>query len=81
MVQTLAKIYLEEKAGKVKVSTLKCYQRNIKCHILPKLGDQIAANLTVEDIDDYLEAMQESFSPSWCGKWGHFCWPFCGLPT
>ena len=61
--QTLAKIYLEEKAGKVKVSTLKCYQRNIKCHILPKLGDQIAANLTVEDIDDYLEAMQESFSP------------------
>ena len=62
-VQTLAKIYLEEKAGKVKVSTLKCYQRNIKCHILPKLGDQIAANLTVEDIDDYLEAMQESFSP------------------
>ena len=63
MVQTLAKIYLEEKAGKVKVSTLKCYQRNIKCHILPKLGDQIAANLTVEDIDDYLEAMQESFSP------------------
>lgn len=63
MVQTLAKIYLEEKAGKVKVSTLKCYQRNIKCHILPKLGDQIAANLTVEDIDDYLEAMQENFSP------------------
>ena len=62
-VQTLAKIYLEEKVGKVKVSTLKCYQRNIKCHILPKLGDQIAANLTVEDIDDYLEAMQESFSP------------------
>ena len=54
-VQTLAKIYLEEKAGKVKVSTLKCYQRNIKCHILPKLGDQIAVNLTVEDIDDYLE--------------------------
>ena len=49
-VQTLAKIYLEEKAGKVKVSTLKCYQRNIKCHILPKLGDQIAANLTVEDL-------------------------------
>ena len=62
-VQTLAKIYLEEKAGKVKVSTLKCYQRNIKCHILPKLGDQIAANLTVEDIDDYLETMQENFSP------------------
>ena len=71
-VQTLAKIYLEEKAGKVKVSTLKCYQRNIKCHILPKLGDQIAANLTVEDIDDYLEAMQESFSP----KLGTFAGPF-----
>lgn len=62
-VQTLAKIYLEEKAGKVKVSTLKCYQRNIKCHILPKFGSRIAADITVEDIDDYLETMQENFSP------------------
>ena len=61
--QTLAKIYLEEKAGKVKVSTLKCYQRNIKCHILPKFGSRIAADITVEDIDDYLETMQENFSP------------------
>ena len=62
-IQTLARVYLEEKTGKVKDSTLKCYQRNIRCHILPKLGGRVAANLTVEDIDDYLEAMQESFSP------------------
>lgn len=62
-IQTLAWVYLEEKTGKVKDSTLKCYQRNIRCHILPKLGGRVAANLTVEDIDDYLEAMQESFSP------------------
>ena len=62
-IQTLARVYLEEKTGKVKDSTLKCYQRNIRCYILPKLGGRVAANLTVEDIDDYLEAMQESFSP------------------
>ena len=62
-IQTLARVYLEEKTGKVKDSTLKCYQRNIRCHILPKLGGRVAANLTVEDIDDYLKAMQESFSP------------------
>lgn len=62
-IQTLARVYLEEKTGKVKDSTLKCYQRNIRCHILPKLCGRVAANLTVEDIDDYLEAMQESFSP------------------
>ena len=62
-IQTLARVYLEEKAGKVKESTLKCYQRNIRCHILPKLGGRVAANMTVEDIDDYLEAMQENFSP------------------
>lgn len=62
-IQTLARVYLEEKTGKVKDSTLKCYQRNIRCHILPKLGGRVAANMTVEDIDDYLEAMQESFSP------------------
>ena len=62
-IQTLARVYLEEKTGKVKNSTLKCYQRNIRCHILPKLGGRVAANMTVEDIDDYLEAMQENFSP------------------
>lgn len=62
-IQTLARVYLEEKTGKVKDSTLKCYQRNIRCHILPKLGGRVAANMTVEDIDDYLEAMQENFSP------------------
>lgn len=62
-IQTLARVYLEEKTGKVKDSTLKCYQRNIRCHILPKLGSRIAADITVEDIDDYLEAMQENFSP------------------
>lgn len=62
-VAKLSAIYLADKTGKVKISTLECYQRNIRCHILPQLGQRVAAEVTVEDVDDYIEKLQESFSP------------------
>lgn len=62
-VAKLSAIYLDDKTGKVKISTLECYQRNIRCHILPQLGQRVAAEVTIEDVDDYIEKLQESFSP------------------
>ena len=62
-VEKLSAIYLSDKTGKVKESTLKCYQFNIRKYILPHLGSRVAAEVTVDDVDDYMEALLERFSP------------------
>ena len=62
-VEKLSAIYLSDKTGKVKESTLKCYQFNIRKYILPHLGSRVAAEVTVDDIDDYMEMMLENYSP------------------
>ena len=62
-VEKLSAIYLSDKTGKVKESTLKCYQFNIRKYILPHLGNRVAAEVTVDDVDDYMEALLERFSP------------------
>ena len=62
-VEKLSTIYLADKVGKVKDSTLKCYQFNIRRYILPQLGGRVAAEVTMEDVDDYIEAMLENYSP------------------
>ena len=62
-VEKLSAIYLSDKTGKVKESTLKCYQFNIRKYILPHLGNRVAAEVTVDDVDDYMEMMLEHFSP------------------
>ena len=62
-VEKLSAIYLSDKTGKVKGSTLKCYRFNIRKYILPHLGGRIAAEMAVEDIDDYMEMMLENYSP------------------
>ena len=59
----LSAIYLSDKTGKVKDSTLKCYQFNIRKYILPHLGSRVAAEMAVEDVDDYMEALLERYSP------------------
>ncbi len=62
-VEKLSTIYLSDKTGKVKDSTLKCYQFNIRKYLLPQLGSRVAAEVTLEDVDDYIEAMLENYSP------------------
>ncbi len=59
-VKRLSAAYLEDKQGRVKPSTLECYQRNIRCHILPEFGSRIASELTAAEIDEYLVRMQEN---------------------
>ena len=49
--------------GSVTTSTLACYRRNIQCHILPALGECVAAELTAAEINDYLQQIQEDYSP------------------
>lgn len=59
----LSAIFLEDMAGSVKPSTLACYRRNIRCHILPRLGERVAAELTAEEVNDFIERLQEDYSP------------------
>ena len=53
-VERLSSIFLEDMVGSVKPSTLACYRRNIHCHILPALGECVAAELTAAEIDAYI---------------------------
>ena len=62
-VERLSAIFLEDMVGSVKPSTLACYRRNIQCHILPALGECVAAELTAEEINDYIQQLQEDYSP------------------
>lgn len=59
----LSAIFLEDMAGSVKPSTLACYRRNIRCHILPTMGEHIAAELTAAEVNDFIERLQEDYSP------------------
>ena len=59
----LSAIFLEDTAGSVKPSTLACYRRNIRCHILPRLGERVAAELTADEVNDFIEQLQEDYSP------------------
>ena len=59
----LSAIFLEDMAGSVKPSTLACYRRNIRCHILPALGNRVAVEVTAEEVNDFIEQLQEDFSP------------------
>lgn len=63
MVERLSAIFLEDMVGSVKPSTLACYRRNIQCHILPALGARVAAEVTVAEINDYIQQLQEDYSP------------------
>ena len=62
-VERLSAIFLEDMVGSVKPSTLACYRRNIQCHILPALGECVAAELTAAEINDYIQQLQEDYSP------------------
>ena len=62
-VERLSAIFLEDMVGSVKASTLACYRRNIQCHILPALGERVAAELTAEEVNDFIEQLQEDYSP------------------
>lgn len=59
----LSAIFLEDMEGSVKPSTLACYRRNIQCHILPALGARVAAEVTAAEINDYIQQLQEDYSP------------------
>ena len=59
----LSSIFLEDMAGSVKPSTLECYRRNIRCHILPRLGERVAVEVTAEEVNDFIEQLQEDYSP------------------
>lgn len=59
----LSAIFLEDMEGSIKPSTLACYRRNIQCHILPALGERVAAELTAEEVNDFIEQLQEDYSP------------------
>lgn len=59
----LSTIFLEDRQNDVKPSTLECYRRNIRCHILPRLGERVAAELTAEEVNDYIQQLQEDYSP------------------
>ena len=62
-VERLSAIFLEDMARSVKPSTLACYRRNIQCHILPTLGARVAAELTAEEVNDFIQQLQEDYSP------------------
>lgn len=59
----LSAIFLEDMERNVKPSTLECYRRNIRCHILPRLGERVAAELMAEEVNDFIERLQEDYSP------------------
>lgn len=59
----LSAIFLEDMAGSVKPSTLECYRRNIQCHILPALGECVAAEVTAAEVNDFIQQLQEDYSP------------------
>lgn len=60
---TAIRYLLEDMVGSVKPSTLACYRRNIQCHILPALGECVAAELTAAEVNDYIQQLQEDYSP------------------
>ena len=62
-VERLSAIFLEDMVGSVKPSTLACYRRNIQCHILPALGECVAAELTAAEVNDFIQQLQEDYSP------------------
>ena len=62
-VEKLSAIFLEDRKNDVKPSTLACYRRNIQCHILPALGECVAAEVTAEEVNDYIQQLQEDYSP------------------
>ena len=62
-VEKLSTIFLEDRKNDVKPSTLACYRRNIQCHILPALGNRVAVELTAEEVNDFIEQLQEDYSP------------------
>ena len=62
-VSRLSAIFLEDRRNDVKPSTLACYRRNIQCHILPELGNRVAVELEAEEVNDFIEQLQEDFSP------------------
>ena len=59
----LSAIFLEDRQNDVKSSTLECYRRNIRCHILPRLGERVAVEVTAEEVNDFIEQLQEDYSP------------------
>ena len=62
-VEKLSTIFLEDRQNDVKSSTLECYRRNIRCHILPRLGERVAVEVTAEEVNDFIEQLQEDYSP------------------
>ena len=59
----LSAIFLEDRRNDVKPSTLECYRRNIRCHILPEMGERVAAEVTAEEVNDFIQQLQEDYSP------------------
>ena len=49
-VARLSEKFVEERQRSVKPSTLACYRRNIRCHILPQLGQRVAAELQAAEV-------------------------------
>ena len=74
-VERLSAIFLEDMVGRVKPSTLACYRRNIQCHILPALGARVAAEVTAEEVNDFIQQLQEDYSPKLVREIGGLC---CG---
>ena len=70
----LSAIFLEGRKNDVKPSTLECYRRNIRCHILPELGERVAAELTAEEVNDFIQQLQEDYSPKLVREVGGLQW-------
>ena len=70
----LSAIFLEDRQNDVKPSTLECYRRNIRCHILPELGERVAAELTAEEVNDFIQQLQEDYSPKLVREVGGLQW-------
>lgn len=62
-VERLSAIFLEDMVGSVKPSTLACYRRNIQCHILPALGQRVAAELRAAEVNGFMERLGEDLAP------------------
>ena len=62
-VARLSEKFVEERQRSVKPSTLACYRRNIRCHILPQLGQRVAAELRAAEVNGFMERLGEDLAP------------------
>lgn len=62
-VARLSEKFVEERQRSVKPSTLACYRRNIRCHILPQLGQRVAAELQAAEVNSFMERLGEDLAP------------------